>query len=374
MIATGAVLALGTRPAPELSEEELAAAVEEAAAHETHVAAHAHGAEGIRNAARPGPPIEHGSLLDDEAVDLLAELGTYLVADIYNGDYIAEEGRGRLAGRDAGQERGHHPGPARLLGAVKAGVRIVYGTDSGVYPHGWNARQLLYMVRHGMTDGGAPLGHGGRRRAARLGGPGALAPGRYADVVAVPGDPRRPGLLADVPSSRSGGRIPKWEAACPLSATGAILSGVTSTTTGSFVGRAEELDHLVALLGRAERGRPAVGLIAGDAGVGKTRLLDELADRAEGRGVRVLVGGCMEVGDVGLPYVPFVDAFRDLGARPGEAEVAAPLAAAVPSLALCPSWSPARGRRPGGRLRAGAAVRRGCRCWSACPSWPRCCW
>jgi len=107
---------------------------------------------------------------------------------------------------------------------------------------------------------------------------------------------------------------------------------VTSATTTSFVGRAEELDRLLRLLERAERGRPAVGLIAGDAGVGKTRLLDELAARAEGRGVRVLQGGCMEVGDVGLPYVPFVDAFRDLGGRPGEAEVAAPLAAAVPSL------------------------------------------
>jgi len=107
---------------------------------------------------------------------------------------------------------------------------------------------------------------------------------------------------------------------------------VTSTTATSFVGRAEELDRLLALLERAERGRPAVGLIAGEAGVGKTRLLDELAARAAGRGVRVLQGGCMEVGDVGLPYVPFVDAFRDLGSRPGEAEVAAPLAAAVPSL------------------------------------------
>jgi DNA-binding CsgD family transcriptional regulator/tetratricopeptide (TPR) repeat protein len=107
---------------------------------------------------------------------------------------------------------------------------------------------------------------------------------------------------------------------------------VTSATASSFVGRAEELDRLLALLDRAERGRPAVGLVAGDAGVGKTRLLDELAARAEGRGVRVLQGGCMEVGDVGLPYVPFVDAFRDLGGRPGEAEVAAPLAAAVPSL------------------------------------------
>ncbi|MFL6252617.1 MAG: ATP-binding protein, partial [Actinomycetes bacterium] len=107
---------------------------------------------------------------------------------------------------------------------------------------------------------------------------------------------------------------------------------MTSATTTGFVGRAEELQRLLGLLDRAERGRPAVGLIAGDAGVGKTRLLDELAARAEGRGVRVLVGGCMEVGDVGLPYVPFVDALRDLGTRPGEAEVAAPLAAALPSL------------------------------------------
>jgi len=107
---------------------------------------------------------------------------------------------------------------------------------------------------------------------------------------------------------------------------------VTSATTSSLVGRADELSRLLGLLDRAERGRPAVGLIAGDAGVGKTRLLDELAARAGGAGVRVLVGGCMEVGDVGLPYVPFVDAFRDLGTRPGEAEVAAPLAAALPSL------------------------------------------
>jgi DNA-binding CsgD family transcriptional regulator len=122
---------------------------------------------------------------------------------------------------------------------------------------------------------------------------------------------------------------------------------VTSATATSFVGRAEELDRLLRLLDRAERGRPAVGLIAGDAGVGKTRLLDELAARAESRGARVLTGGCMEVGDVGLPYVPFVDAFRDLGARPGEAEVAAPLAAAVPSLArLLPELATDAGPAP----------------------------
>jgi len=107
---------------------------------------------------------------------------------------------------------------------------------------------------------------------------------------------------------------------------------VSYVTNPMFVGRAAELDRLLGLLDRAEGDRPAVGLVAGDAGVGKTRLLAELAGRAEKRGARVLVGGCMEVGDVGLPYVPFVDAFRDLGVRPGEAELAVPMVAAIPSL------------------------------------------
>ena len=101
-----------------------------------------------------------------------------------------------------------------------------------------------------------------------------------------------------------------------------------------FIGRAQELDRLLAVLDRAEQGQPAVGLVAGDAGVGKTRLLAELGDLAAKRGARVLIGGCMEAGDVGLPYVPFIDAFRDLGVRPGEAELAASMVAAVPSLGL----------------------------------------
>ena len=107
---------------------------------------------------------------------------------------------------------------------------------------------------------------------------------------------------------------------------------MATATSPMFVGRAEELARLLGVLERAEQGRPTVGLVAGDAGVGKTRLLAELAARAEARGVRVLVGGCMEVGDVGLPYVPFVDAFRDLGARPGETELVHAWGAAVPSL------------------------------------------
>lgn len=112
----------------------------------------------------------------------------------------------------------------------------------------------------------------------------------------------------------------------------AILIGIASATNSVLIGRAEELGRLSALLERAERGQKAVALVAGDAGVGKTRLLSELAQRAQEVGARVLVGGCMETGDVGLPYVPFVDAFRDVGARPDEAEVAAALVGLVPNL------------------------------------------
>jgi imidazolonepropionase-like amidohydrolase len=230
VIATGAVLAPGTRPgAPELSEAELAAAVEEAAAQGTHVAAHAHGTRGIVNAARAGArSIEHGSLLDDEAADLLAERGTYLVADIYNGDYIADEGArqgwpAETLAKNEATTQAQRDGFAR---AVKAGVKIAYGTDSGVYPHGWNARQLPYMARHGMTTMAAI--QSATVVAAELLGwedrVGALAPGRLADVIAVPGDPLDDlELLADVPFVMQGGRILKGDPRdprAPLSAGG----------------------------------------------------------------------------------------------------------------------------------------------------------
>ena len=113
---------------------------------------------------------------------------------------------------------------------------------------------------------------------------------------------------------------------------GAILAGIAIATSSAFIGRAEELGRLSELLERAEQGLRAVALVAGDAGVGKTRLIDEVADRARRRGMRVLVGGCMETGDVGLPYVPFVDAFRDVGTRPDEAELVTSLLGAVPNL------------------------------------------
>jgi imidazolonepropionase-like amidohydrolase len=218
VIATGAVLAAGTRPgAPELSPEELAAAVEEAAAHGAPVAAHAHGRQGILNAARAGArSIEHGSLLDAEAADELAERGTYLVADIYNGDYIATEGgrQGWPAETLAKNEATTQAQRDGFALAVKAGVRIAYGTDSGVYPHGWDARQLPYMVRHGMTPMAA-LQSATVVAAELLGWEdrvGALAPGRYADAIAVPGDPLADlGLLADLAFVMQAGRILKWD-------------------------------------------------------------------------------------------------------------------------------------------------------------------
>jgi imidazolonepropionase-like amidohydrolase len=194
MIATGAVLTEGTVPsAPEFSEAEIRAAVEEAALYGTHVAAHAHGAEGIKRAVRAGVrSIEHGSLIDDEAIALMAEHGTYLVADIWMGDWLLEEGE--RAGWSAGVMRKlHETTDAQREGftkALQAGVRMAFGTDSGTYPHGMNANQFAFMVKFGMTpmqairsatvDAAELLGWNDRV--------GSLEPGRFADVIAVEGD------------------------------------------------------------------------------------------------------------------------------------------------------------------------------------------
>ncbi len=98
VIATGAVLAPGTNPgAPEFTEDEIKGAVDEAGNYGAFVAAHAHGAEGIKRATRAGVrSIEHGSFADDEALALMAERGTYLVADVWAGDWMEEEGTRRI--------------------------------------------------------------------------------------------------------------------------------------------------------------------------------------------------------------------------------------------------------------------------------------
>jgi imidazolonepropionase-like amidohydrolase len=194
VIATGAVLTSGTNPgAPEFTEDELRAAVEEASNAGTHVAAHAHGAEGIKRAVRAGVrSIEHGSLMDDEAIDLMAEHGTYLVADLFDGDWIREQGP-RLGYSDEVLRKNEETTQAQRDGfekCVKAGVRIAFGTDSGVYPHGMNARQFAKHVEHGQTPIEA-IRSATAVASQLLGWPevGRIAPGSYADLIAVDGDP-----------------------------------------------------------------------------------------------------------------------------------------------------------------------------------------
>jgi imidazolonepropionase-like amidohydrolase len=216
VIATGAVLTLGTNPGvSEFDQESIAAGVDLAAEYGRFVAAHAHGAEGIKRAVRAGVrSIEHGSLMDDEAIALMAEHGTYLVADIYDGDFIAEEGvkRGWPAEtmrKNAETTDAQREGFSR---AIAAGVRIAYGTDSGVYPHGWNAKQLPYMVRFGMTPIEAI--RSATIVAAELMGwedrVGSLQRGRLADLIAVPADPLADlAILEDVPFVMKDGVVVK---------------------------------------------------------------------------------------------------------------------------------------------------------------------
>lgn len=195
VLATGAVLTSGTKPGmPEFTEDELRAAVEEAGGAGTHVAAHAHGAEGIKRAVRAGVrSIEHGSLMDDEAIELMAERGTYLVADMYDGDYMLEVGPS-LGYTDEVIAKVHLTNDAQREGftkCVKAGVRIAFGTDSGIAPHGVNARQFPYYVRYGLTPMQAI--RSATRWSAELMGwedrVGTIAPGLFADLIAVRGDP-----------------------------------------------------------------------------------------------------------------------------------------------------------------------------------------
>lgn len=180
--------------APQLSQEELNAAVQEAAMWGRKVAAHAHGAEAIKRAVRAGvASIEHGSLLDDEGIRLMKEHGTFLVADVYNDDYIlAEYKRLRFPERILDKER--QIGKLQresFRRAVKAGVKIAYGTDAGVFPHGWNGKQFAHMVRYGLTPMQAI--QSATQSAAELLGladaVGTVTNGRYADIVAVDGDP-----------------------------------------------------------------------------------------------------------------------------------------------------------------------------------------
>jgi imidazolonepropionase-like amidohydrolase len=192
--ATAGVLSVeGPVGAQQLSEEEMRAAVEEAARHGLKVAAHAHGTEGIIAAVRAGvASIEHGSILNDEAVRLMKERGTFLVPTAYLLD---------------GVDMNVLPPPIRAKAAsviplakesnrlaIRSGVRIAFGTDAAVYPHGETAKELATLVERGMAAADAI--RTATINAAELLGVkdrGRIAAGLLADIIAVPGDP-----LADV--------------------------------------------------------------------------------------------------------------------------------------------------------------------------------
>lgn len=193
-MATAGVLSHeGPVGAQQYSDVELVAMVQEAARHGLKVAAHAHGTEGIKAAVRAGvASIEHGSLLDAEAIALMQERGTFLVPTTYLADAI--DLSVLPSGIRAKAEWLLPQAKASVRAAVAAGVRVAYGTDSGVYPHGLNAREFGVLVERGMTPVAA-LAAATANAAELLGlsDRGVLGPGRLADLVAVPGD-----VLADI--------------------------------------------------------------------------------------------------------------------------------------------------------------------------------
>jgi imidazolonepropionase-like amidohydrolase len=191
--ATGGVLSLGDDVgASQVSQAEMDALVEEAHRLGRRVAAHAHGAEGAKVAIRAGiDSIEHGSFLDDEAVRMMKERGTYLVPTLMAGEYaggrkatrkyppeIAAKAIQALDGRSNAFKR-----------AVGAGVKIAFGTDSGVSPHGRNAEEFALLVEHGLSPAAAL--RTSVAASALLGLErtiGTIGAGKEADIVAVPGD------------------------------------------------------------------------------------------------------------------------------------------------------------------------------------------
>jgi imidazolonepropionase-like amidohydrolase len=193
--ATGGVLSLADEvDTPQLAQDEMDAIVEEAHRLRKKVAAHAHGAQGAKVAIRAGvDSIEHGSFLDDEALRMMKEKGTYLVPTLLAGEYVA----GKAAVRQYPPEIAEKARQAVAVrskmfkNALRMGVKIAFGTDSSVSPHGLNAQELALMVDHGMSPAAAL--RSATANAADLLGlartTGTLEPGKAADVIAVPGNP-----------------------------------------------------------------------------------------------------------------------------------------------------------------------------------------
>lgn len=212
--ASGGVLSKGDQPGtPQYSFEELQAIVEEAHKLGRKVAAHAHGTQSIKDSIRAGiDTIEHCSLIDDEGIALAKQRGTYLDFDIYNDDYILQEGAkaGMLPESIEKEKKIGRLQRENFRKAFQAGAKMAFATDAGVYPHGDNAKQFGKMVEWGMKPIDA-IQAATIHAADAIGWPdkvGALEPGHYADMIAVDGDPlANVRLLESVKFVMKGGEV-----------------------------------------------------------------------------------------------------------------------------------------------------------------------
>ena len=193
--ATGGVLSKGDSVGgQQYTFEEMKALIAEAHQHDRRVAAHAHGAEGIRAAILAGvDSVEHASLIDDEGIRLAKEHGTFLVMDIYNDTFILSEGK-KFGMLEESLEKERMIGQAQrdnFRKAHAAGVRMAFGSDGAVYPHGDNGKQFAYMVEYGMTPIEA-IQAATIHAAELIGWPdtvGAIEPGKFADIIAIGSNP-----------------------------------------------------------------------------------------------------------------------------------------------------------------------------------------
>lgn len=196
VLSSGAVQAHGSNPlSVEFTPEELRAAVEEAASFGLRVESHAHSPDGIKNAIRAGvASVEHATLIDDEGIALAKQRGTYLDMDIYDDECIQSDPRWPADILEHDRALGEAQ-RQNFRKAVRAGVKMTFGTDAGICPHGINARQFAFMVRYGMTAMQA-IQAATVNAADLIGHPelfGSIKAGKSADIIAVRGDP-----LADI--------------------------------------------------------------------------------------------------------------------------------------------------------------------------------
>ena len=216
ILSSGAVLTHGSNPkSQEFTPEELQAAVDEASHFGLRVEAHAHSPEGIKNAIRAGvASVEHATMIDDEGIALAKQHGTYLDMDIYDEECIEEDGRRGAVPQDFLQHDAELGQIQRdnFRKAVAAGVKMSFGTDAGVCEYGTSGKQFAFMVKYGMTpmqaiqaatsNAADLLGHANEI--------GSIKPGKYADIIAVSGDPLADlRLLENVPFVMKAGKIYK---------------------------------------------------------------------------------------------------------------------------------------------------------------------